>query len=102
LYFKTLNFMITKKTTALGFDLDELSGEMSRYDQEKTAPQQTKTGRPRTLHGETVSLSVRITDEQRQWLIQEAARTMLETGRRQDVSQLVRDLIDDARREAKA
>lgn len=93
---------MTKERAALGFDLDELSGEMSRYGNEKTVPQKATMGRPRTLHGETVSLSVRITDEQRQWLVQEAARTMLETGRRQDVSQLVRDLIDEARRRSKA
>jgi hypothetical protein len=86
---------MTKKPSDLGFDLNELSGEMSRYGAEKPAPQ--KIGRPRTVAGETVPLSVRISDEQRQWLVTEAARKTLKTGKRQDVSQLVRDLIDEAR-----
>ncbi len=86
---------MAKNRSDLGFDLNELSGEMARYDAEKPAPQ--KVGRPRTIAGGTIPLSVRISDEQRTWLVKEAARKALETGQRQDVSQLVRDLIDEAR-----
>jgi len=89
---------VPKKPAELGFDLDELSGEMARYEEAQPSPQ--KPGRPRTVDGGTVPLSVRITDAQRQWLVQEAARTTLKTGKRHDVSQLVRDLIDAARQEA--
>jgi hypothetical protein len=86
---------VTKRRAELGFDLDELSSEMSGRKAQKPATQ--KTGRPRILDGGTVPLSVRITDEQRKWLVREAAKKTLETGQRQDVSQLVRELIDQAR-----
>ena len=84
-----------KRRAELGFDLDELSSEMSGHQAQKPATQ--KPGRPRTVDGGTVPLSVRITEEQRKWLVMEAARKTLETGKRQDVSQLVRDLIEQAR-----
>jgi hypothetical protein len=43
------------------------------------------------------SFSVRITDEQREWLIREAAQRTLDTNQRHDTSMIVRELIDQAR-----
>ncbi len=100
--------MPAKKGAALGFDLNELSHEVARYDspqenvraQDKSQTTERTMGRPKTFARGTVPLSVRITHEQRTWLLHQAARQMLETGDRKDASQVVRELIDQARASA--
>jgi len=97
----------------IGFDLDELADQVNHYKgpakpmnaqpSAQTAPTESSPastgstlGRPRLLSSSS-SFSVRITDEQRQWLIREAAQRALDTGQRHDTSMIVRELIDQAR-----
>ncbi|WP_286294214.1 hypothetical protein [Methylomarinovum tepidoasis] len=84
---------MSKQPPELGFDLDELEQETSRYRQE-TIPR--KAGRPPMLH-KPRSCSFRLPEDQYQWLIKEAARRTLATGKRWDASMIVRELIDKAR-----
>ena len=101
--------MPTKKRAEIGFDLIELTQQMSPPEAGTSAPPPAVSapvapdaalGRPRTLPRGTASLSVRITPEQRRWLLREVAQRMLQTGERQDASQLIRELIDQARARA--
>ena len=99
--------MPTKKRAEIGFDLSELTQQMSSQAAGTSAPAASASvatdlalGRPRTLPQGTASLSVRITPEQRRWLLREVAQRMLATGERQDASQLIRELIDQARARA--
>ena len=99
--------MPTNKRAEIGFDLSELTRQMSPPEPGTSAPAvsapaapDAALGRPRTLPRGTASLSVRITPEQRRWLLREVAQRMLQTGERQDASQLIRELIDQARARA--
>jgi len=96
----------------IGFDLDELAEQVNHYKgppkpmnaqpssqpapSDPSPPTTSTLGRPRLLPSSS-SFSVRITDEQRQWLIREAAQRTLDTGERHDTSMLIRELIDQAR-----
>jgi hypothetical protein len=102
-----------KSPPDIGFDLEELAEQVNHYKgpakpmnaqttaqptpSEPAAPAASTTlGRPRLLASSS-SFSVRITDEQRQWLIREAAQRTLDTNQRHDTSMIVRELIDQAR-----
>jgi len=85
---------MAKQAPQLGFDLDELERESSRYRQEPVA---RKAGRPPMLH-KPRPCSFRLPEEQYRWLIEEAARRTLETGKRWDASMIVRELIEQARK----
>ena len=96
----------------IGFDLEELAEQVNHYKgppkpmnaqssaqpapSESSPPRTSTIGRPRLLASSS-SFSVRITDEQRQWLIREAAQRTLDTNERHDTSMIVRELIDQAR-----
>ena len=83
--------MATKEKPALGFPLDDLETEMNHYNR---AP--ASSGRPRALAPGARPVSVRLTAEQHEWTLREAASRTLATGERFDVSRLVRELIDRA------
>jgi len=94
-----------KKALDIGFDLDELAGQVNHYKgpPKPTSPEQATNpppagtlGRPRTLPPST-PCSFRLSNEQRQWLITEAADRTLHSGQRYDTSMLIRELIDQAR-----
>jgi len=105
-----------KSPPDIGFDLEELAEQVNHYKgpakpmnaqttaqptpSEPAAPAapaaSTTLGRPRLLASSS-SFSVRITDEQREWLIREAAQRTLDTNQRHDTSMIVRELIDQAR-----
>ena len=101
-----------KPTRDIGFDLDELADQVNHYKgpakptgakQSTSIPQEPAPlasagtlGRPRTLPPST-PCSFRLSDEQRQWLITEAADRTLHSGKRHDASMIVRELIDQAR-----
>lgn len=94
----------------IGFDLEELAEQVNHYKgpakpmntqpAAQATPSESSTprtiGRPRLLASSS-SFSVRITDEQREWLIREAAQRTLDTNERHDTSMIVRELIDQAR-----
>ncbi len=86
-----------KSAPSLGFDLDELAGTVAGYQQLANASVPAPVGRPRSLARTAKPVSVRLDGEQRQWLLEEAARRTLASGERHDVSRIVRELIDDAR-----
>jgi len=102
-----------KSPPDIGFDLEELAEQVNHYKgpakpmnaqttaqptpSESSPPATGSTlGRPRLLSSSS-SFSVRITDEQREWLIREAAQRTLDTNQRHDTSMIVRELIDQAR-----
>lgn len=103
---------MAKKAPDIGFDLDELADQVNHYKgpakpsgakQDTSAPPKSAPppaagtlGRPRTLPPST-PCSFRLSDEQRQWLITEAADRTLHSGNRHDASMIVRELIDQAR-----
>jgi hypothetical protein len=93
-----------KPAPSLGFDLEELDGAVSGYEQppkakDQPAPDQApaQAGRPRTLARDAQPVSIRLDGEQRKWLLAEAARRTLDSGERHDVSRIIRELIDQAR-----
>jgi len=97
---------MAKSAAALGFDLDELDGAVTGYERPSTSAQNTAEssqtlGRPRTLANDAQPVSIRLDAAQRRWLLEEAARRTLASGKRHDVSRLVRELIDQARRASK-
>ena len=92
----------SKPAPALGFDLAELATQVEHYQglphaserpQEAAAP----VGRPRTLPGDALPCSFRLSAAQRDWLLREAAGRTLTSGERHDASRIVRELIDQAR-----
>jgi hypothetical protein len=88
-----------KPAPSLGFDLDELAGTVAGYEQpaKTSTPIPAPVGRPRSLARDAKPVSVRLDGDQRQWLLEEAARRTLASGERHDVSRIVRELIDTAR-----
>ena len=99
-----------KPAPDIGFDLNELADQVNHYKgppkpmdaKQDTSPLSKPStsagtlGRPRTLPPST-PCSFRLSEEQRQWLITEAADRTLHSGQRHDASMIVRELIDQAR-----
>lgn len=101
-----------KPTRDIGFDLDELADQVNHYkgpakptDAEQgghdavallPATSAGALGRPRTLPP-SIPCSFRLSEDQRRWLITEAAERTLQSGRRHDTSMILRELIDQAR-----
>jgi hypothetical protein len=84
---------------ALGFELAELVTQIDR-DTGATPvahPTPAPLGRPRTLVQDAQPFSVRLSPDQRAWLLRTAAERTLRTGERGDASQILRELIDQAR-----
>ena len=83
----------------LGFDLAELVTQIDRDagSVPVAPPTPAPLGRPRTLEHESQSFSVRLSPDQRAWLLRTAAERTLRTGERGDASQILRELIDRAR-----